>query len=278
MNLLAQPPLFWEGFVLVLCRVGAVLMIAPIFGHRSVPAQVRVALAVLLSLVMLPTAAGARGALPPLPESLVTWTGLIARELLIGSVIGFAVLLVFLAIQGAGHAAGLQIGFSLANIVNPLTAEHSSLVDQFYTQLAVLVFLAMDGHHALLIALQQTFDLVPLAGGGLRAQPGGPDLLGLGLDPLAARGAWPAVLNLGGEVFLLAARIALPVMAALLLADVALAIVARAVPQLNVFVIGIPAKLGLGLIMLLVTVPVTAQVMARAFAALGPILALALRG
>lgn len=257
MNLLAQSPLVWATFVLVACRVSTIFMIVPIFGGRSVPATVKIALSLLLSLVMVPLVSARVTALPDtLPEFLV----LVGREIFVGAVVGFSVLVVFTALQAAGHLVGLQMGFSLANVVNPLTADHASLIDQFYGLLAALVFFSINGHHALLIGIAQTFDLVPVGRGDL------------GLPPA------PVLLGWGREIFTVAVRIALPVMAALLLADVALAVVARSVPQLNVFVVGLPAKLGIAFLMLAITVPVVAVIMARQLAGLGQAMAVLLRG
>ena len=256
MNVLTQTPAVWATYLLIACRVTTILMIVPIFGGRSVPAPVKIGLSLLISLILLPLALG-RAAAPS--EEMPVYLTLVARELLIGALIGFAVLLVFTALQAAGHIVGLQMGFSLANVVNPLTADHASLIDQFYALLAALVFFAMNGHHALIIAIQQSFDLAPVGSAGL------------GLPPAPVMLAW------GRDVFSIAARISLPTVAALLLADVAMAVIARSVPQLNVFVVGMPAKVAVAFIMLIVTIPITAVVMTRSFATLGEATALLLR-
>lgn len=257
MNILAQPPVVWGTYLLVVCRVLTILMIVPLFGGRSVPATVKIALALLLSLVLLPLAGPG---VPALPDSLPVYLSLVARELLIGAIVGFAVVIVFTALQAAGHIMGVQVGFSLANVINPLTADHASLLDQFYALLAALVFFSLNGHHALLLAMQQTFDIVPVGRADLSLPPA------------------PVLLGWGREIFTIAARISLPVVAALLLTDVALAVIARSVPQLNVFVVGMPAKVAVAFVMLIVTVPVVVVIMSRAFANLSETTALLLRG
>jgi flagellar biosynthesis protein FliR len=257
MNILTQPPLVWGTFLLVVFRVGTILMIVPIFGGRSVPAPAKIALSLLLALVMLPLAAARVTALPDtMPEYLV----MVARELLIGAVVGFGVLVLFTALQAAGHIVGLQMGFSLANVVNPLSGDHASLLDQFYALLAALIFFSINGHHALILAMQQTFDIAPVG----RAE--------------LALPAAPVLLSLGRDIFSIALRIALPATAALLLADVALAVIARSVPQLNVFVVGLPAKVAVGFLLLAITLPVTAVIMSRVFGTLDQATALLLRG
>ena len=256
MNILTQTPAVWATFLLIACRVTTILMIVPIFGGRSVPAPVKIGLSLLISLIILPLALVR--AIPPSDEMPVYLT-LVARELLIGALIGFTVQLLFTALQAAGHIVGLQMGFSLATVVNPVTADHASLIDQFYALFAALVFFTMNGHHALIVAIQQSFDLAPVGAAGL------------GLPPASVLLGW------GRDVFSIAARISLPIVAALLLADVAMAVIARSVPQLNVFVVGMPAKVAVAFIMLIVTVPITAVVMSRAFASLGEATALVLR-
>jgi flagellar biosynthesis protein FliR len=257
MNILTQPPLVWGTFLLVVFRIGTILMIVPIFGGRSVPATVKIGLSLLLSLVMLPLVANSVTALP---ESMPAYLVLVARELLIGAVVGFGVLVLFTALQAAGHIVGLQMGLSLANVVDPLTSSHASVIDQFYSLLAALVFFSIDGHHALILAMQQTFDVAPIG------------KMGLGLPEASV------LLSLGRDIFIIAARIALPTAAALLLADVGLAVIARSVPQLNVFVVGLPAKVAVGFLMLAITVPVAALIMARVFGTLDQSTALLLRG
>jgi flagellar biosynthetic protein FliR len=257
MDVLTHPPVFWEAFFLIFCRVGTILLIAPIFGNRSVPVQVRVAFSLLVSLVLLPVVAAGVTALP---DALPAFVTLAAREVFIGAVVGFGVLVVFNALQAAGNIIGLQMGFSLANVINPVTADHGSLIDQFYGLLAALIFLTMNGHHVLLVGIERTFELVPL------------DRLDAGLPTATVLLGW------GREIFAVASRISLPVVAALLLADIALAVIARSVPQLNVFVVGMPAKVVAGFGMLIVTLPVVLVIMSRTFAGLGEATLHLLRG
>jgi flagellar biosynthetic protein FliR len=244
MNLLSGLPSAWETIFLVFCRVGTMMLIAPIFGSRGTTPQVRVFLALTVTLVMAPVVA------PPgttVPSDVGGFIGRIAREALIGGLVGFVVLMVFTALEGAGHIVGLQMGFSLANIINPLTSTNASLIDQFYTLVATLVFLTIDGHHIVLLGIERTFLIAPI------------DAIGSVLPPQEL------VFALGRAIFETASRMSLPVLTALLLTDVALAMVARSVPQLNVFVVGMPAKIAVGFVMLIVTVPTVAYIMAKSF-------------
>ena len=244
MDLLSQTPAMWEAFFLVFCRVGTMMIVAPVFGSRGTSPQLRVFFGLTVALVMLPVVAPAGVVIP---QDVSGFLGRAAREIMIGALGGFVVLLIFTSLEGAGHVIGLQMGFSLANIINPLTSTNASLIDQFYTLVATLVFLTIDGHHMVLLGVERTFQLAPI------------DRVGSYLPPI------DLVLGMGREIFLTASRIALPVLTALLLTDVALAMVARSVPQLNVFVVGMPAKIAVGFLMLVVTVPTVAYIMARAF-------------
>lgn len=256
LNILAQPPLFWEAFFLIFVRMSAVLLTAPIFASRAIPTTVRLILALVLALTMLPVVTEGIGALP---EDLPTFVAFIAREAFVGVLTGFAVYLIFAGIQAAGTIIGLQMGFSLANVVNPMTGDHASLIDQFYAIVAALVYLAMDGHHGFLIGVQRTYELVPL------------DRASLQMAPVTD------LLPMGGALFVTAVRIALPIMAALLITDVGLAIIARSVPQMNVFVVGMPIKILIAFVFIGLTLPLVILLVTRLLGNLAPVISAVVR-
>jgi len=181
------------------------------------------------------------------PFAWVPLTLLTLKELGVGVIVGFIANLVFNAMQLAGQFIGLQIGFSLANVLDPIFSQSVSILDQLYTMLAGLIFLAIDGHHMLILAVQQTLDLVPL--GALQIT-----------GPL-----FNQLIVLTGGVFVAALRIVLPVMAALLLADIALGLMSRTLPQMNVFIVGMPVKLFVGFFVLLVTLPAVQNLASQMF-------------
>lgn len=221
---------------LTFVRTLAVLATAPVFSSRGIPVMVKVGLGGLLSLLMLPVGVGTR----PLPipggdQTLTGWPGellplllIIGQEVFIGVIIGFVSNLVFVTVGMAASIMGLQVGFRAANLFDPLTTAPTTALEQFYTLLTIALFLAIDGHHWLLLALSRSFDAVPL--GAFVLQP-------ITLERLVF---------LTGETFVAAVRIAMPVISALLLADLGLGIVARAVPQIQVFFLGLPLKEGFG--------------------------------
>lgn len=230
---------YLQSFFLTLTRVSAILASSPVFGSRNVPSVAKIGLAVLLSVVLLPF--NIEG-LTVISEDVLGLALAIIRELVLGFLVGFVTTLMFTALQMAAHIVGLQVGFALANVLDPLGQNQVSLLDQLYSVLAMLVFLSINGHHFLIMAIQKTFEIVPLDTFALSTAM---------VDRLAL---------LTSQMLLISAKIAFPMLAALLLADVALGIIARLAPQFHVFFLGLPLKVGLGLITLALALPMTIAV------------------
>ncbi len=251
-------PLWVETFLLVLARVGAVVMLTPGLGGRGVPTQVKAGLAIVLSLLFVSlqaprlSAGGLGDGLGPLVIG-------VARELLVGLLIGFAVSLVFAMAQVAAAVVGVQLGFGIGAVIDPISGAQGPVLEQFYVLLATLVFFSMNGHHQVVLALQHTFQAVPLDSFDI-TKVGGGTLVAL------VQSAFDAGL-----------RIALPVVAALLLTDVGMGIVARAAPQVNILVVGFPVKLIVGLLLLAVSLPATVALLHGLLAGLGGDMLRALR-
>jgi flagellar biosynthetic protein FliR len=218
-----------EAFVLVATRVLAVLATSPVVGLRTVPAQARIGLGLLVALILVPVVGK-----DTVVE--VTWTA-IAGEALAGALAGFAATLVYTAIQLGAGLLDLQAGFSLGSLYDATFGSQGAVLERFYNALAALLFLQTDAHHLLLTALSQLFVIVPL--GGFTLAKIRPDLLA----------------QIVTGTFGVALELVFPVMAALLLADVALAVLARVAPQFGLFSIGAQLKLALALGALIVTIP-----------------------
>jgi flagellar biosynthesis protein FliR len=231
-------------FGLVLARVSGLMVAAPVFGARQVPAQSKIGLAVMVSLVFTPLQTGR---IEALPTGTAAFGLLVGRELLIGLAVGFAVSLIFTGIQVGSQLLGVQIGFGFGGLINPSSGADSSALDGFFNVLATVIFLAANGHHAVLVALGRTFELAPVAGSTLPA-----------VNPLQ-------VMALIQSVFVVALRIAMPTLGALLLTDVAMGLIGRAAPQMQIMVIGAPVKIVVGLIFLAVSTPTTAMLMDAAY-------------
>ncbi|MDO8586199.1 MAG: flagellar biosynthetic protein FliR [Armatimonadota bacterium] len=225
-----------EVFMLALARTAGIFTLAPIFGSSQVPVQVRVLVAVSIALVFVPLCASATPA-PPAVD-LLPMAALMIKEALVGLAVGFVTNLVFAAIQAAGDLIDIQSGFSFAAVLDPVYGSQTAIAGRVHHLLAGLLFFVTNAHHVLLAGLADSFRIIPVAE--------------LSLNPAAAGGA----LNLFAAFFAVALKIAAPVLAAVFLADVALAVISRGAPQMNVLFVGMPLKLGVGLVGMAIALPV----------------------
>ena len=172
-----------------------------------------------------------------MPSTIPEMTVMILREAMLGLTIGFICTLFFVAIETAGHFVDAQSGFAFAASVDPSTGNNVSVASKFHNMLAMLLFFAINAHHVVIRGLADSFLIAPVGQ--------------FNLSPSVANGA----LTLFSALFVVSLRISAPIFAALFLADVALAMVSRVVPQMNVFIVGLPFKLGLALLGLLIAIP-----------------------
>lgn len=224
------------GFLLILFRLSAFFVVAPIFSYRGVPAQFKVGLVFMTSLVAFMSLG---------IENPIEWDAeyvlSIIREILIGLLLGFTAYLFFTIVQVAGSFVDLQMGFGMANLIDPMTGTQSPVMGNLKFFIATLLFLAIDGHHFLISAVIDSYQWVPLS------------------NELFAHiyngNISDFLLRSFSNMFILAFQMAAPLIAALFLVDVAMGILARTAPQFNLFVIGIPLKLFIGLFVLLIMIP-----------------------
>lgn len=226
-----------EVFLLTLIRTAGIFTLVPIFGGTQIPAQVKVMLAAALAMIFVPLNAPASHA--PIANDIFTMLMLVAKEAVVGITIGFATSLVFSAMQIAGDFIDMQAGFSFAQMYDPVNGGQAALAGRFHHILAGLLFFITNAHHSLISALAQSFSIIPVGQ--------------MSLNPMVANG----VLDMFISLFLIALRIAAPVIGAVFLADVAMAIVSRAVPQMNIMMVGMPVKLGIGMLGMVIALPVT---------------------
>lgn len=233
MSWFVEPGALLAG-ALVAARAGSFLLGIPALGMRTLPMVARLGIAIWMAAAAWPVAsAHARPvALEPLPVAMA-----ISGELLAGLLLAFAVSLFFAGAQMAGQLVGIQIGFAIANVVDPTSDMQVSILGQLYYLFALLVFLAIDGPMLVCGGLIGSFQALPA--GGFAIDPEG--LFGY------LRGA--------SMIFVVALQVAAPVVVALLLVSLSLGIIGRSVPQLNVLVVGFPLKIGVGLLVLMASVP-----------------------
>jgi len=222
-----------ELFLLVLFRVA---------GYTRIPKRVKAAMSLVLAwlispMIVQPDLALATG-LPDL-------AALGIREVLAGGIIGFAFSILFIGIRSAGQAAGMQMGFAIVNVIDPHTQQNVSLMGQFKFIILMLFFLLIDGHHLVLESLFDSFQAVPI--GSLSIASVVPEKL----------------IRLSAMAFIIAVKIASPMIVTLLLTDIALGIVARTVPQMNIFIVGFPVKIGVGLLVLAASIPLLSYVFSK---------------
>ncbi|HEY9077913.1 MAG TPA: flagellar biosynthetic protein FliR [Anaerolineaceae bacterium] len=216
----------FQLFFMALTRILSIVIHIPVLAGPAVPTQVRIALGIILTLIMVPwqPVSSATEALP-----LITFAVGIFKELVIGTLAGFAIDLTFGAVQITGELVGLTGGFTASRILNPALGESTSVIDQLYTMVALLIFLALNGHHTFLAALNLSFQVIPTNG------------------PLPATDL-ASFTQMTSRLIMIGIQMALPVMGALLLTDLTLGLLARVAPQIQVFFLGLPLKVGISLL------------------------------
>jgi flagellar biosynthetic protein FliR len=218
--------LFFFPFV----RILAWLSFDPLIGTRAVPTRMRVAMAFILSIAIAPV-------LPAAPQvALASGAGilLLMQQIAVGAVLGFSMRIVIAVIEYTGQYMGVQMGLSFATLIDPINGAQTPVISQFLVLTATLILFAFNGHHLVLAALAQSFVDVPI-GASFSSQ------------------GFAVVVNWGGAIFTSGLQIALPISAALLATNLTIGMMSRAAPQLNIFAIGFPLTLGVGFLVLYLT-------------------------
>ena len=224
----------WVGsFMWPFLRIGAMVMAAPLFGARSIPQRVRLGIALAVTMVVAPLLAPMPAVDPLSPSALL----IAAQQLLIGVAMGFAVQLVFSALITGGQLVAMQMGLGFAAMVDPQNGTQVPVVSQFYLMMGTLLFLALNGHLALITVLVESFRTMPV-----------------GVHGLTPADIWEIV-RWSGLIFSGAVTIALPALAALLIVNLAFGVMTRAAPQLNIFAIGFPLTVLFGFVVVIFTLP-----------------------
>ncbi|MDX8365079.1 flagellar biosynthetic protein FliR [Cytobacillus sp. IB215665] len=222
---------YFPMFLLILVRVTAFFVTIPIFSYRNIPSTHKIGLAVFLAWMMLFT-------IDPVVITIdEMFILLIMKEVLIGLLIGFTAQILFAAIQIAGGFIDFQMGFAIANVIDPQTGIQSPLIGQYLHTFALLFLLSVDAHHLLLDGIFYSYEFIPID------QP---------WIPFGDTGFSNFLIKTLSMMFIIAFQMALPIVGSLFLVDVALGIMARTMPQLNIFVVGIPIKIIVSLVMLIV--------------------------
>lgn len=222
-----------EVFLLIFIRMAGLFVIAPIFSRTNIPRSLKIGFSFMLALILVNTLSNQDIVISNIYEFAV----LVFREFIVGVTLGYVAYTVFTAIYIAGELIDMQIGFGVVNVIDPISNIQVSITSTFYFILCMLIFLLCKGHHILIRALFSSYEYIPL----------GQAVFGAGLQN--------RVIEVFGGIFLIAFKITAPILAAILVTDVAMGVISKTIPQLNVFVVGMPLKILLGLTVLVLTMP-----------------------
>jgi len=224
--------------LLVFVRMSSIFVVTPVFGRREMPSYLKIGLAFFCSYILTPLL----GDVKVEYLNLLSFAVIVGKEFLVGIIIGFVSFLVFSGIHIAGQIIDTQIGFGMVNVLDPTSNSQVPLTGNFLYILTTMFFLLMDGHHMLLSALFKSYSILPINSFEFTEAM---------VNNVAA---------IFSEIFVIGFNISIPVIASALLSEIALGILAKTVPQMNVFVVGIPLRIGIGLITLYVMMPVFIQI------------------
>jgi flagellar biosynthesis protein FliR len=239
----AQLDAWITAFIFPLARIFGLLASAPIFNNAAQPQRIRLGVGLVITLAIVPV-------LPPMPAVPAgSWIGfaILAQQIIIGVLLGFTLRIAFAAIDVAGDLIGMQMSLSFAVFYDPQNAGQTPVISEFLGLLAMLIFLALNGHLLTLSVLVESFKLLPIT-----ATP-------FGAGGFASMLAWSSVLFSAGLL------LALPLITALLIANLAMGVLARVAPQLNIFAVGFPVTLTVGFIVLMFSIPYFGAAMERLF-------------
>jgi flagellar biosynthetic protein FliR len=221
-------------FGLIFLRMIAFVVSSVVFGSGNISAPIKILLALILSMIVLPSVHLASAESSRLIEDVVL---LSAREVLIGVSLGFLTRLFFFTVGMTGELISVSIGLGQAQIFNPMMGSNSNTVEQFYNIIATLLFFAVNGHHLLIGAITQSYELVPLA------------QMKLNLGPYAE------IATFAQEMMVMAIKMCAPIIGAVLITNIAMGVLGRAVPQINVLVTSMPVTLMLGFVLMFLCIP-----------------------
>lgn len=236
--LIASSPVF----LFVLVRTGSILLTAPVFGAFMVPMQVKMGIIIMIALILTPLTAAVE-----LPQTLTALVLSLAGEALIGITIGLVIRFIFTGIEFAGQIASFQMGIGMASAYDPMNSAQVTVLGRMMSILTLLIFLSVDGHVMVVMALKRCFEVIPP--------------YGLIFSGELVEG----IVLFSREIFILAIKFSAPVVAILLFANISLGIIARTVPQINMFVIGFSVTILAGFVMIAMSFDVFDPMVRTAF-------------
>lgn len=230
-------------FLLIIARWGGMIMLAPVFGARGVPNLVKLGVTACLAIITYPLIAAGN---PAIPNQLLPYVGILVKEIVVGLTIGFVIAAITAIVQGAGQLIDYQMGFMMANTIDPINGLQSPLSGNFLTIVVTMLLLVTNSHHYLIAAMVRSYSFIPL-------------------NPTALPVSFTYYAQLLSQVFMLGIQLAMPVIGAILMADIGVGLLSRTVPQLNIFAVIFPSKIIFGLIILILSIPFLSQTVTDLF-------------
>jgi flagellar biosynthetic protein FliR len=233
-------------FIMLFLRISAVLVTAPVFGHQSIPLQVKVVLAMFLSYVLFAfnIAQGVVLDVKLLPLFIIA-----IKEVIAGASLGFAVGIIFGGVRYAGDLISYDMGFSMATMYDPENNASFPVISEMLYLFLLMIFILMNGHHFIIEALVSSYKIIPIGMWSI------------------SEGAIQKLILLTGQMFIVAVKISAPVLISLFIANLSLGILNKAMPQMNIFSVIFSLKIGLGAIVMIATIPVIAFVFKKILSA-----------
>lgn len=238
----------FQLFLICLSRVAGFVSAVPVLLANQTPPLVKVGLVFMITLLLFPAMAQTLNAFSFTPGSLLL---VLIAEVLLGSMIGLIARMIFTAVEYGGTVIGYQMGFAAANIFDPQNERQLALISQFQNVFAILIFLAIDGHHIFFQLAVKSYTLLP---------PGHFNISGEAI---------PYLITLSSKIFTLGIQFSAPVLAVLLLSGLSLGILARVFPQLNVFLLSFPLNISIAFTVIALTLPLVTILLRREFDELG---------
>lgn len=232
-----------QVFLIMFIRISSIFLTAPIIGSRNFPFIGKIGFAFVISLLLFPVL----DKNIKLPNDILSFLIIVLNQVMIGVLIGFTAYIIFIAIQLAGQIIDLQMGFGIVNVIDPLSNMQVSIIGQFQFVLGILIFLVINGHHYLFKALTDSFYLVPITSVGI------------------TNATIEKMIDIFYNMFIIAFKIAGPATVALLLTNVTLGFIARTIPQINVFIVGLPLNIMVGIAAVFLSLPVIVNMLSGLF-------------
>ncbi len=228
-------PVRFKIFMLVLGRISVFMFMFPIFSSPVFSAQLKIGLALVLSLLLHTVV---EVDVQRFPMDVVSFGLMAVAEILVGFTLGICLRIFFSGIQLAGQIIGFQVGFAMINVMDPQTGSNVSIMDQLGYWVCLIIFLILNGHHVIIMSLVDSFELVPV--GGFILHPA----------------LTPVIIKISGGIFLAAIKISAPVIATLTFVNVGFGLISKFSPQMNVMIVAFPVKIVAGLLMFNITLQI----------------------